>query len=388
MRIAIVGGKLQGSEAAYLARKAGWKVYLVDNKTDVPARGLSDFFLQADVNCRGKWEDFLEQADVVLPCLEEETALTSLWQWSSTKDIPLVYDPRSYFLSSSKKRTDDFLDLLGIPRPRSWPNCALPVLAKPSSGSGSKAVKVLCSSEEISVCSAQDSESNPWIFQEFLKGASYSLEIIGDGSSFWTLQITKLEMDSQFDCKRVLAPADLPLALAKNLEDIALQIAQALKLKGIMDVEVILDQEEFKVLEIDARLPSQTPIAVYWSTGWNMLEILCGVLDKKERPVFEKKRESCVILEHLRVAPGSFEVAGEHIMAIEEPYQAIKNFYGADEAITNYAPNRKDWVATLICTGKDRQEANFKRDAAINAIKKEYSLPALQDEAPPEPESV
>ncbi len=39
-------------------------------------------------------------------------------------------------------------------------------------------------------------------------------------------------------------------------------------------VEVIDDHGEFKVLEIDARLPSQTPTVVYHTTGVNFVEEL------------------------------------------------------------------------------------------------------------------
>ena len=37
MRLLIVGGKLQGTEAAYLAGKAGWETVLVDRREDYPS---------------------------------------------------------------------------------------------------------------------------------------------------------------------------------------------------------------------------------------------------------------------------------------------------------------------------------------------------------------
>ncbi len=41
MRLAIVGGKLQGTEAAYLAGEAGYEVVLIDRRPDRPAAGLA-----------------------------------------------------------------------------------------------------------------------------------------------------------------------------------------------------------------------------------------------------------------------------------------------------------------------------------------------------------
>ena len=42
VRLGVIGGRLQGTEAAYLAREAGYEVVLVDRMADVPATGLVD----------------------------------------------------------------------------------------------------------------------------------------------------------------------------------------------------------------------------------------------------------------------------------------------------------------------------------------------------------
>ena len=49
MRVAVIGGKLQGIEASYLARKEGWNVTLIDREEGVPAMGLCDKFFKSDV---------------------------------------------------------------------------------------------------------------------------------------------------------------------------------------------------------------------------------------------------------------------------------------------------------------------------------------------------
>ncbi len=42
MLVAVVGGNLQGVEAAYLAHKAEWEDLGIDKKMVVPASGLCD----------------------------------------------------------------------------------------------------------------------------------------------------------------------------------------------------------------------------------------------------------------------------------------------------------------------------------------------------------
>nr|WP_242976009.1 ATP-grasp domain-containing protein [Desulfosporosinus sp. FKB] len=110
------------------------------------------------------------------------------------------------------------------------------------------------------------------VIEEYLEGPSYSIEVIGIAGNYQVFQITELEMDGDYDCKRVLAPVELGDQLIREFEKITLKLASDLSLNGIMDVETILQNGKLKVLEIDARLPSQTPTAVYYSTGVNMVE--------------------------------------------------------------------------------------------------------------------
>ena len=111
-----------------------------------------------------------------------------------------------------------------------------------------------------------------------------ALEIVGRPGSYRALQVTDLYVDDDYDCKRVVAPSNLPPGLVAEFEKSSLAIAEALELNGVMDVEAILSRGELKILEIDARLPSQTPTAVYWSTGSNMVQLLGDLfLNRKTR---------------------------------------------------------------------------------------------------------
>ncbi|MCP4451790.1 MAG: 3-methylornithine--L-lysine ligase PylC, partial [Planctomycetes bacterium] len=45
MLSAIIGGNLQGVEATYLAKKAGWEVLLIDKNAQAPASLMCDRFV-------------------------------------------------------------------------------------------------------------------------------------------------------------------------------------------------------------------------------------------------------------------------------------------------------------------------------------------------------
>ena len=383
MLVAVVGGNLQGVEAAYLAKKAGWEVRLLDRRAVVPASGLADCFCQVNIATEKDLEHAIKGVDLVIPALENQAALACMQRWSQSSEIPFAFDPQAYSISSSKLKSDQLFARIGVPAPLPWPECDFPVLAKPSSRSGSQKVSVFHTLEDLHA--HQKTCADEWVLQEFVPGPSYSIEVVGRSGKYQPLQVTDLQMDASYDCKRVLAPTELKPALISEFEKIAKQIAEQMALKGLMDVEVILDNGTLKVLEVDARLPSQTPTVVFWSTGINMLEMLAdlfmrhGSLSRGNilAPVG-------VVYEHIRVGPNRLEVAGEHVISGVDALQIQRDFFGADEAITNYKPGRADWVATLIIAEKSREMAWEKHIRVISDIRQHFDLDLYEDLTPRE----
>jgi pyrrolysine biosynthesis protein PylC len=381
VRVAVIGGNLQGVEAAYLAKKAGWEVTVFDRKPAVPATGLCDQFLQQDI-CRARdIERLLKDIDLIFPALENKTALSFLHDFTQAGGFPFAFDYSAYQISSSKLKSDHLFEQSGVPAPRPWPACDLPVVAKPSVGSGSLGVQVFDNESDLK--KHLSSAEHPWVVQEYVWGPSYSIEVVGRPGNYNALQVTDLEMDAGYDCKRVQAPSDLSDTLKSEFANISIKIANELPLNGLMDVEVIHYENSLRVLEIDARFPSQTPTAVYWSTGLNMFAMLADLFlhkddEKENKPVEEKG----VIYEHINVSPHLIEVSGEHVMSGTDSLHLEQDFFGADEALTNYTSGRENWVATLIVSDTDRQAAWDKRNSVIADMKKHLKIDKILDPAP------
>ena len=383
MLVGIVGGKLQGVEAAYLARKAGWAVKIVDRSPGVPAADLGDSLIRQDVILEKDLTGVLGEVDLIIPALEDERALQSLTQWSRKTGAPLAFDPQAYGISSSKLKSKEIFKRLGLSIPAEWPHCSFPVLAKPVRGSGSEGVHIYPDQRSLKKRFSSEISPSDWVLEEFLDGSQHSLEVIGRPGKYRVLQVTDLYVDEKFDCKRVVAPTDLPQDRIAEFEGITLTIAEAVNLHGIMDVEAIYSHEEFKILEIDARLPSQTPTAVYWSTSQNMIEIL-GNLYAPERNLYFQAGDGVqgVVYEHIRVCGHSLKFCGERIMSDEGPLRMQKNFFGADEALTNFASGTERWVATLIFSGKNRRRAWEKRNCSITEITQQMGIQEVVDPQP------
>lgn len=381
--VAVAGGALQGLEITYLARKAGHRTILLDRRCDAPAAGLGHHFVSLELEDHQALDGALGSVDVIIPATENARALGSLVEWCETTGMPLAFDADAYGISSSKKKSNALFRKLGIPTPAPWPGCPFPLLAKPDQGSGSEGVQVFPSPDDLRTCFGS-SPPTGWVLQEYLEGPSFSVEVVGRPGSYVPLQVTDLEMDGDYDCKRVVAPSSLSPQLADTLQEMAVTLARGLGLSGLMDVEAILHRGTLKALEMDARFPSQTPMAVYHATGINMVDLLLDVFLQGGRgpaPV-PAGRKGASILEHVRVRSGRLSVCGERLMARAGPLHLEAGFFGAHEALTSYAPGHEEWVATLIFRGPDLLKVREQREAVILEILTQLKLEGYQDPCP------
>ncbi|MDA8226430.1 MAG: 3-methylornithine--L-lysine ligase PylC [Desulfitobacterium hafniense] len=383
MKIVVAGGKLQGVEAAYLAHQAEWDVILIDKNQNVPAVGLCDEFHQLDITSDlSKVDSIIRKADLIIPALENKLALESLEKIALQEEVPIAFDSPSYAISSSKKKSDSLFLQNGVPAPLYWP-CQMPVIVKPSGSSGSEGVQKVTTFKELSdVLKNLEIPQDNWVIQEYLEGPSYSIEVLGCQGKYITLQVTDIEVDKGYDCKRVLAPTKLTEPLERQFEQIATKIAEFVNLTGIMDVEIINHNNVLKVLEIDARLPSQTPTVVYKSTGINMLKCLYDIYVRGTLEVQGICKKDAVIYEHIYVDSEKIQTLGEHIMANSGHLKLCKDFFGADEALTNYDQGRNKWIATLIITARNDSEAWNKRCEVIKNIRKKFGITVYYDSTP------
>ncbi len=370
MKVTIIGGGLQGVESAYLARHAGWHVTVLDRKSAPPARGLCNRFIQSDIVTDDMISKVFAESDLVLPAMENSEALNALMEIARSNTTPLAFDPHAYAVTSSKERSNNLFARLGMPLPTVGRHSRGPVIVKPNNGSGSRGVKIFESYAEARMYMDENNGEEHWICQKYLPGPSYSIEVIGMPGNYRTFAVTDLFMDESYDCRRVCAPSNLGFRLQGHLANMARQLAQALSLKGIMDVEVIEHGGRLYLLEIDARIPSQTPTAVFKATGVNMIAILGALFTRGEMPTLGTSASSSggVLYEHIKVGAGGIRSCGEHIMAQAGPLELVSNFFGCDEAITNYRYGSDEWAATLICSGDGPMDAMQKRDTVFDRI--------------------
>jgi pyrrolysine biosynthesis protein PylC len=405
VRLLIVGGKLQGTEAAYLAAKAGWETVLVDRREAPPAAGLADVHVIADVTAdEARTRSLVTACDAVLPACEDEPTLAWLAERVPAWDVPLLFDLDAYRVTASKLASRRLFAELGVPQPGDWPACGLPAVVKPSTASGSEGVVVVHDVAELDAARRElERGGHEVVVEEYVAGPSLSLEVLSWGGRAVPLQVTGLEFDAAYDCKRVVAPVrevaagdpapagrggacDWEAAVAPGvlaaLDDAGVRIAAGLGLRGLMDVEVMVCGAQPRLLEIDARLPSQTPTAVYWSSGLNIVELLAETVRSEAPPVVDRTARRACVYQHVRAARGMLEVLGEHVMGSAGPLRVVPGFFGADEALTDYEPGRAEWAATLIVAAGSAREARARAAAVVAELARCEGLRAAPEDEP------
>ena len=154
MLMGVVGGKLQGLEIVYLAKKAGHRILLMDRNPNVAARELCDRFMEVDVADVKKAASIMETCDLIFPAFEDLDGLITLNQICRKINKPFAFDLDAYRISSSKLDSDQLFADFRMPQPKRWPDCQFPVVAKPSEGSGSKDIQVFNTLEDASFMTA------------------------------------------------------------------------------------------------------------------------------------------------------------------------------------------------------------------------------------------
>ena len=404
MKLAVVGGKLQGTEAVYLAKKAGYETVLVDRREGPPAAGLADRVVVLDVTAdEARSRAVLGACDAVLPACEDDATLAWLQAHVSTWDVPLLFDLDAYRVTSSKLASNRLAAELGVPGPRPWPECGLPVVVKPSSASGSAGVTVASDEVQMRAAAARlRAAGHDVVIEEYVAGPSLSIEVLAAGGRAAPLQATGLEFDTGYDCKRVVAPVGeaaagtttaaasstgssgwsraVPPGTLAALDDMAVRLAEGLGLTGLMDVEVMVAGDGPRLLEIDARLPSQTPTAVYWSSGLNLVEGLVAGIARGALPPIERAPLAACVYQHVHAEHGRLRVLGEHVMGSARPLRLVEGFCGADEALTDFAAGAARWSATLICAGATVAEAQERADAVACDLARREALTLVGEE--------
>lgn len=383
MKLAIVGGALQGMEAVYLSTMAGIETAVIDKRPNAPALSIADehHVLDPTKDMDAALRIF-QDCDAVIPACEERDLLEILDTSLKDTGIPFLFDLKAYDISCSKERSNTFMAEAGVPLPKPWPECGFPAIVKPSCQSGSVGVTAVKNEWERRKALEKVAGLNDVpIIQEFVSGKSVSIEAIGNGEKARSYVATEVVLDKNYDCKMVICAPDILSPEDDGLfRDVCRKTAESIGLSALMDMEAIYSVNGLKVLEIDARIPSQTPAAVEAGTGINLLEELIGC--KLGNPINKKSRRGAGIYEHYVFKDGVLRTCGETEFGPVNNPRIVAGLFGSYRMITDYEPGKTEWRATVITKGRDMKEAEKQRLSVLDRIIEEAGVKKFSDSGP------
>jgi pyrrolysine biosynthesis protein PylC len=377
MKLAIVGGELRAVEAAYLAKKAGFETYVISQYSDAPAFSLSNEHAVLTPAQESDAMRIFRDCDAVLPTCDNIGVLSRLDTLLERAGIPFLFDLIPYLITSSKSASNGLMEKMRMPMPRRWQECGYPVIVKPSSHSRGMGVTVAYSEKEVGegIERIMGMGDEP-VIQEFVTGRNVSMQVIGDGHEFMPFALTEAVSGKDHDCSMVRC---MPNILSEEKEDefrrLTERLAESVNLRSVMDVEAIDTENGLKIIEMDARIPCQTPAAVLAATDINLLEELADLDLGKKRKI----RPRASSYEYFLIDNGKLMPCGETEFAKIRDPAVMCGLFGSDEMITDYTYGSRTWRCAVINSADTEDGLEKKRARCIESIMSGCELSEFTD---------
>ncbi len=195
--------------------------------------------------------------------------------------------------AEDRERFKEFLDKLGLKRPRSGiartPVEAIevaefigyPVLVRPSYVLGGRAMGIIHDRKELEFYLENETIGWPLLVDEFLIDA-YEIDVdaISDGEDVYIGGILEHIHEAGIhsgDSAMILPPYMLPDGIIKQVEEITVEIAKELKIKGIMNVQYAVMEGEVYVIEVNPRASRTVPF-ISKATGVPLAKVATKVM--------------------------------------------------------------------------------------------------------------
>ena len=185
--------------------------------------------------------------------------------------------PESIAMAEDRKQFDALLEELGIPRPRGRAVTSLeeakdiaaevgyPVLVRPSFVLGGRAMEIVFSEDHLNRFYGEAEDANPGqpvLVDKYLLGKEAEVDVISDGED--TLVPGIMEHVERAgvhsgDSMAVYPPISLSDSVQAQMVVSACKIARALGVKGLMNIQFVIQDEIAYVLEVNPRASRTVP---------------------------------------------------------------------------------------------------------------------------------
>lgn len=198
-------------------------------------------------------------------------------------------------LAEDRDRFDTLLVELGIPKPpgkavtsleaavRVADEIGYPVLVRPSYVLGGRAMEIVYNQADLRSymrTSTEMAPDKPILVDKYITGKEAEVDVISDGETCLLPGIMEhIERAGVHsgDSMAVYPPQTLPAKVIAQIEDYAIRVAKKLKIRGLMNIQYVIDGEQAYIIEVNPRASRTVP---YLSkiTGVPMVALATRVL--------------------------------------------------------------------------------------------------------------
>ncbi len=224
-------------------------------------------------------------------------------------------------IAEDRRRFDELLEKLGIPRPKGGIAYSIeeakkvarelgyPVLIRPSYVLGGRAMRIVYDEKMLEECAKEAievSEQKPMLIDKFLEDAiEVEVDAICDGEEVFIPAIMEHIEEAGVhsgDAACVIPPISLSKEIMDTIEDYTRRIALALQVKGLINVQYAVKDGIVYVLEANPRASRTVPF-VSKATGIPMAKIATKVALGKKLKEFNLKKP---VMKHFAVKEAVF----------------------------------------------------------------------------------
>ena len=147
-----------------------------------------------------------------------------------------------------------------------------PIITKEIFGNSSKGVKILKNNQDLKSVYLKN-----LIFQKYLKGEEYHIDILNDFNGNYLDHCSKLKLEMR-DGETFKAK----IVENSNLSELSKKISKAVKHVGNLDCDLILSNKKFFIIDFNPRFGGGYPFTHLAGKNY-IMKIICNLLKKNYR---------------------------------------------------------------------------------------------------------
>ncbi len=317
-----------------------------------------------------------DQALLTVAQLSEELGLPCYVDFETARNVTNKFYMKQIF--AEKNISTAKFAVMGKLDPDKITHLSYPLIVKPVDCNSSKGVKKVTCAEELTIAfeaAVNFSRTDTAIVEEYIEGAELSVDVYVHEGKAHVLSVStldKIPKEDKFVIFRSKCVPDMSDKLARHIEQIAQQIADAFHLKNSpMLIQMIASEDTAYVLEFSARTGGgEKYLMIEKISGFDVIDAVVDLtLGQKVKFQNHYNRSCCYATEFIYCKAGVFDRL-EHFEELKQEGTLFEyyQFHGKGTEFDGVINSSGDRVGGFSIVGETVEELCQKHDRAVQCL--------------------